>query len=204
MSIFLCLGNPQLFQTGLTDHLSQGILYILFIKQNMQTFKSSVVRSHTTIIQRHFLHLLFGDIPLGQSNSQFFGAVVTVVEENHHITRFDHTHRPMVASDMYDRFDKFVGNPFVIRLLDTYLHMLRRSPDPIHNQIIGFLYTLPTIIPIHSIITTDDRSDPSGRFVHMSLQFSYESQSAFRIGIPAIHKTVNKSFGYSKFFRYIT
>ena len=43
--------------------------------------------------------------------------------------------------------------------------MLRRSTDSIHNQIIGFLYTLPTIIPIHSIITTDDRSDPSGRFV---------------------------------------
>ena len=169
MCIFFRLCNTQLLQTGFTNHFSQCIFNILLIEQNMHTFKSSIIRSHTTIIQRHCLHTLLRNIPLGQSYSQFFRPVIPVIKENDHISRFYHTNRTAITPDMNNRFYKLISHSFIIRLLNAHFNVLGRSPNTIYNQIIRFLYTFPTVITVHRIVTTNNRSNPSCRLVHMFL-----------------------------------
>jgi len=77
----------------------------------MNTLERRIIRSHAIKLQaRNSMHTLFRHILLSQHNSQFLGTVVTVVEEDNHITFFDGT----VYGRIIDRFDEFICNTFIV------------------------------------------------------------------------------------------
>ena len=80
----------------------------------MNTLEACIVRSHTEILQvRNSLHSCFRHILLSQNDSQFFGTVVTVVEEDNDVAFFDSSYRFTVFY-VYDRFDEFVRYAFCV------------------------------------------------------------------------------------------
>ena len=59
------------------------------------------------------MHANFRHILLSQYDSQLFGTVVTVVEEDHNVAFFDSRYR-LAVFYVYDRFDKFVCYTFCV------------------------------------------------------------------------------------------
>ena len=111
VSILFCFCDVQLSLTVSSQVFTQCILNILLVEQNMNTFERCIIRSHAIKLQaRNSMHTLFRHILLSQHNSQFLGTVVTVVEEDNHITFFDGT----VYGRVIDRFDEFVCNTFIV------------------------------------------------------------------------------------------
>ena len=158
----------------------------------MQTLELSVIGSHTAVIQRHSLHTLLGHILLSQHDGQLLSAVVTIVEEDHNIVGLNRTDNLTLLVDCNDRLNELIGNTLVIRLLHSLDHIARRLANTINQLIVSDLHTLPTLIAVHSIVTTDDRCNATGRFCQVVLQLLDKALTAARIGITTVHKAVNK------------
>ena len=200
MSVLFCFSDMKLFQTFGCQIFTQSIHYVLLIKQYMNSFERSVIRSHTVVLQSGYgMHSRFRHILLGKNHGQFFGTVVTIIKENNHITFFDRT----IYIGICNRFDKFIGNPFIIRLLHSLDHIRRFFSHTVHQQIISFFYTLPTFITVHSIVTSDDRSYLTGRLCTMRFQLFDKTFTALRIRITTIHETVYIRILNTVFFGYI-
>ena len=124
----------------------------------MNALERCIIRSHTVILQpRDGMHASFRHILLSQYDSQLFGTVVTVVEEDHYITLFDCS----VAVSVYNRFDEFVCHAFVVRFLHCLNHISSFLAYTVYEQVVCFFYTFPTLVTVHCIITADDRSNLS-------------------------------------------
>ena len=128
----------------------------------MNALERSIVRSHTVILQpRDGVHTCFRHILLSQYNSQLFGTVITVIEEDNYITFFDCS----VAVGIHNRFDEFICNTCIIRLLHSLNHIGSFLTYAVYKQVISFFYTFPTFVTVHSVITADDRSNLACRFL---------------------------------------
>ena len=122
----------------------------------MNALERSIVRSHTVILQPwDGVHTCFRHILLSQYNSQLFGTVITIVEEDNYITFFDCS----VAVGIHNRFDEFICNTCIIRLLHSLNHIGSFLTYAVYKQVISFFYTFPTFVAVHSVITADDRSN---------------------------------------------
>ena len=111
VGVLLRFGNMELGLAVGCQVFAQGILYVFLIEENVHTLEGSIVRSHAIILQTgNSVHSLLGHILLSKHDSQFLGTVVTIVEEDNHITFFDGT----VYGRVIDRFDEFVCNTFII------------------------------------------------------------------------------------------
>ena len=99
---------------------AQCHLYIFLREQHMHILKVSIVGRHRVILQvLNGVHSLIGHIGLGQHLCEFFGTVVTEVEENHHIALFYLS----LNSSVGNGFDKFVGHFFGITLMHRLHHV---------------------------------------------------------------------------------
>ena len=142
------------------------------------------------------MHTCFRHILLSQYDCQFFSTVVTVVEENNHITFFDCS----VAVSVYNRFDEFIRYTFIVRFLHCLNHVSSFLSFAVYQEVISFFHTFPTFITVHSIITTDDRSNLAGRFLAMCRKFFDKSFTALRVSITTVHKAVDKCIVVVIFF----
>ena len=197
MSVFLGFGNVQLSLMRFRQILAQRVMYILFVEKNMNTLERGIVRRHAIVLQTgNRVHTGLGHILLREHNRQLFGAVVTVIEENNHVTLLDSP----VASRVYDRFDKFVGYIGIIRFLHGLHHIIRFTTDSVYQKVIGFFHPLPAFVTVHRIISSDNRGYLSGRFSAMSLQLLDKSFTAARIGVTTVHEAVDKRIFQTIFF----
>ena len=156
VSILFRFSDMKLAHTLSRKILTQSVSHIFFVEQDMYTFERSVIRSHTVILQsRNGVHACFRHILLSQHNGQLFGTVVTIVEEDYHVTFFDCS----VDIGIYNRLDKFVRHTFIVRFLHCLNHIGCLLSFTVHQQIVCFFYTFPTFVTIHCVITTDDGSD---------------------------------------------
>ena len=132
VSIFLSLSNMQLTSSCFRYHFAQCVFYILFVENNIYAYERSIVWSHTVVVQFQCFHSLFWHIFLSQHLSQFFCAVITIVEENHHVAIFDCSYRFTFAIYVYDRFNKFISNLIVVRFLYSSHSICRSFTYAIH------------------------------------------------------------------------
>ena len=190
VSIFLCFGNMKLFLSVSSQILAQRISHVFLIKQDMHTLERSIVRSHTVVLQsRYCVHACFRHILLGQNYSQLFGTIVTIVEEDHHVTFFDST----VYTGIHNRFDKLVRYPFIIRFLHSLHHVGSFLTNAVYQQVIRFFHTFPAFVTVHSIITANDGSHFTGRLGAMRFQLFDKAFTALRVCVTSIHKAMNES-----------
>ena len=155
----------------------------------MNTLERSVIRSHTVILQTwDCMHACFRHILLSQYDSQLFCTVVTVIEEDYHIAFLDCS----VNVCIYNRLDKFVCHAFIIRFLHCLNHVGSFLAFTVHQQVICFFHAFPTFVTIHSIITADDGSNLSARFLAVCSKFFNKTLTALRVSVATVHEAVDE------------
>ena len=111
----------QLSLTYVCQELTQRIIYVLFVEQDMNTLEASVIRSHTEILQaRDRMHTSLRHVLLSQYNRN---TVVTIVEEDHDIAFLDNSNRLSVLN-VDDRLDELVRYTLGVRLFHRFYHAL--------------------------------------------------------------------------------
>ena len=98
------------------------------------------------------MHTFLGHILLGEYHGEFLGAVVAVVEENHHVALLDGA----VDTGIVDGLYKFIGDTFVVTLLHGSHHIGSLLALAIDEQVICHLDALPALVAVHGIVATDD------------------------------------------------
>ena len=197
MCVFLGFGNMQLCFLVVGKIFAQCVFYILFVEKDMYAGERGIVRSHAIVLQPgDGVHVGFGDVVLCEGDSEFFRTVVPVVEEYHYVAFL----YASVYLAVYDRFDEFVGNPFVVRFLHGLYHVVGFFTDTVYQQVVSDFYPLPTFVAVHGIITSDDRCHFSCRLGAMGFQFCDESFTASRVGIASVHEAVDECVADAVFF----
>ena len=190
MRILLRLGDAQLREAHRRDVLADRILHVLLVEQDVQPLEFGIVRGHAAVIERQRVHPFGGHVLLREHDGQLLGAVVAVVEEDHHVAGTDRPDGFPLGVDTHDRLDELVGHVGVVGLLHGGDHVRRRLADTVHELIVGHLHTLPALVAIHRIVTADDRRDDARRLRRMALQRLNETLAAVRVGIAAVHEAV--------------
>ena len=168
---------------------TQCILHVFLIEKDMYTLERSIVRSHTVVLQAgNSVHALFRHILLSQDDSQFLGTVVTIVEEDNHVTFLDST----VAAGIYNRLDEFIGYTFIVRLLHGLNHIRRNLSLTVYKQVVSHFHTFPTLVTVHGVETAYDGSNLTGRLFAMRRQLFDEALTALRVGIATVHEAMDK------------
>ena len=197
VSIFLCFSDMELAQSFGSDVFAQCVGNVFLVEQDVNTFEGCIIRSHAVILQsRNRMHTRFRHILLSQYDSQFFSTVVTVVEEDNDITFFDGS----VAVGVYNRLDEFVRYTFIVRFLHSLNHIGSFLTLAVYQQVIGFLHTFPTFVTVHSIITSDDRSDLACRFLAVCRKFFDKSLATLRVSVTTVHEAVDECIVDAVFF----
>ncbi len=190
--IFLGFGNVKLQFAVFRQRFAERIDHIFFVEQNMHARERCVVRCHAEIVQRQRVHSLFGHIFLRQSNSQLFGAVVAVVEEDDHVVRLNQRQRFSSGIDMNYWLDKFVGYALVVRFLHGSLHIGGFFANARNQQIVSLFHAIPAFVAIHGVVAADNRSDFPASRGKMFLQLFDEAFARVRIGVATVHKAMHK------------
>ena len=157
----------------------------------MHVLKRRVIWCHAVVLQvRNDLHAILGLILLGQGDGNLLGAVVSEVEENHHVTFLDAS----VNSRVDDGLDELVGHPFVIGFLDGTHHVVTLLADTSCQHIIGHLDAVPVVVAVHRIVATNDCRNGSSALLAMLGNGIDKAFAAFGVGVTTIHEAVNKHF----------
>ncbi len=101
------------------------------------------------------MHAFFRHVFLGEHDCELFGAVVAVVEEDHHVAGLDGA----VDRGVVDRLDEFVGHVIVVALLHGFDHVAGLFALAVNKKIIGDLDSIPAFVAVHGVVTAYDRSD---------------------------------------------
>ena len=109
MGIFLSLSYVKLLLAVDRQVFGKSVGDILLVKENLDTFERIVIWSHAIILQIGYgVHSILG--VLCKNCSKLFRAVITIVEENHHMTRT----YTAVHAIIDNRLDKLIGHTFGI------------------------------------------------------------------------------------------
>ena len=91
---------------------------------------------------------------------------------------------------MYDRFDELVRHIGIVAGLHRFVHRLKLCTFAAHEQVVGFLYTLPAFITVHGVESSADAGYLAAGLLLMGFQRIDESYARTRVGVAAIHEAV--------------
>ena len=156
----------------------------------MYACETGIVRSHTIVLKAgDGLHTLLRHILLCEHDGQLLGAVVAIVKEDYHIAFLDGT----VNGAIIDRLDELICHTLVIAFLHSLHHIGGLLALGTNQQIVCNLHTLPALITVHRIETTDDAGNSSITcLVALSRNLFDKALTALGVGITTVHKAVNK------------
>ena len=157
----------------------------------MQARELGVIGRHAAVVERHGVHPFGRHVLLRQHDGQLLGAVVTVVEKDHHVVRADHADGLSVLVDAHERLDELIRHALVIRLLDGFDHVRRTFADAVDQRVVCDLHTLPALVAVHGVITADHRSDLARRGGEVLFEVGDETLAAARVGVAAVHKAMH-------------
>src|SRR5574344_2125054 len=206
MSIFFSLSGMQLFESLAADIFTKRILHILLREDDMHTLERCIIRSHAIVLQiLDGMHTLFRHILLSEDCCHLLGTVITIIDEDNHISLFDGS----VKSSVDNWLHKFigilmVGSICIIALLHCLYHIGSFLSDTIHQLVISYLDTVPALVTVHGIESAYNGSYFSCTLGTMVLQLLDKSLSTLWVCITAIHKAMDESVVYSIFLSDIT
>ena len=124
----------------------------------MHVFKCFVVLSHGSIVQGESSHIMLGKIALRQGLCDFPATVCSKIETDHHILIQNGSKWFIIGVGENSGLNKFVCNVLCIAVLYCLHRIVSKLSFSIDQRIIRKLYTLPTVITVHGIVTTTDGS----------------------------------------------
>ena len=170
----------------------------------MQALEGRVIRRHTAVMQIfQRVHALFRHVLLRQHDSDLFGAVIAVIEEDNHIAVTDTS----VASRVHQRLHKLIGifvllSMTVVATLYSSHHIGLFAPLAINQLIVSHLDALPTFVTVHGVETTYDGSYMGAVRIAHALQVLYKTLTAARVGVTTVHEAMHEGLiSYAVFLR---
>ena len=146
----------ELLLTLLRKVLTESICNVLLREEDANALEVSIVWSHTIVLQTwDSFHIL--DVLLSENLCKLLSAVVTEVDEDNNITLLYIT----VYISVADSLDELVSYALVIALLHSFNHVGSLLTCARNEKIVSLLNTLPTLVTVHCIETTDDACDSS-------------------------------------------
>ena len=177
----------QLLLALLGKIFAEGVLYILFREENADILEVGIIGSHAIVLQsRNGMHTLFGHILLSEYDGELLGTVVTEVNEDDHVTFLDGS----VYAGIVDGFDELIGHALIIALLHGLHHVGSLLTLAFYDEVVCFLHTLPTLITVHGIETTDDAGDMGIILLAAGRNLLDESLTTFGVCVTTIHVAV--------------
>ena len=156
----------------------------------MQPLELVVVWSEAAVIQRDGLHAVFRHVFLCQHLGYLASPVVAEVEEYNRIAFIDGAFRLSVLVHYHDRLYELIGHVVVVRCLYAFGSRAECLSLAGCQQVVGEFYAVPSLVPVHGIITSAYRSDFPGRPAHLVFKVFYEPFSAFRVAVAPVHEAV--------------
>ena len=138
------------------------------------------------------LHTELRHILLSKNCSKLTSTVVTEVEEDNSVTLLDCSKRLTVSACDSDRLDELIGYTLVVRSLDSLSSRSSVNALALNEKVISLLDALPSLVTVHSIETTANRSNLTCRRSHSCLEVSYKALTALRVSVTTVHETVNE------------
>ena len=135
----------------------------------------------------HCSHSFLWHILLSEHLSEFFRAIVTIVNEDNYIAFFDNS----VYFAVVDWLDKLVGYAFIITFLHSLHHVISLLSFALYKQIIGLFHTIPSLIAVHCIESSNNTCDVSTIVLAAVLNLFYKAFTTLWVGISAVHKAMN-------------
>ena len=124
----------------------------------MHVFKCFVVLSHGSIVQGQSLHVMLGKIALRQGLCDFPATVCSKIETDHHILILNGSKWFIIGVGENGGLNKFVRNILCVAFLNGRCGIFCIFSFSIDQRIIRKLYTFPSVISIHGIVTTTNGS----------------------------------------------
>src|SRR5574344_2124444 len=200
VSIFFRLCYPELTFSCIRNSLSQCLFHYFLVEKNVETFEVGLIRSKAAIIQWKCLHSEVRHILLCEDNGDFPCTVVAEIEEYYCISFLYLGNRLAFGICDDDRFDEFVCDFCLVRGLDAFNSGCELIPFAFYQHVVSQLYTIPSLIPVHSIETTADGSNFTSGLGHMLFQVCYETFAAARVGVTTVHKAMYVDILQTVFF----
>src|SRR6478609_3310278 len=119
-------------------------------------FEGLIVSSERNIIKLKRFHALLWEILLSKYFCNLTSPIGAIIKTEHNITLFYCGKCVVIVIRYNDRFDKLIRNTSLIRILDCFYWVRSLFTNSINQKIVGKFYTFPTLITIHSIVTTDN------------------------------------------------
>ena len=178
----------QLLQPLLAQVFAQRVLHVFLREKDVHALEAGVIRRHAIVLQaRNGLHPLFRHVLLREHDGQLLGAVVAVVEEDHHVALLDGSvHRGVV-----DGLHELVRHTLVIGLLHGRHHVRGLLAFALHQEVVGLLHAVPALVAVHGIETPDDGRDDATGLLALGLQLLDKSFPALRVSVAAVHEAVH-------------
>ena len=83
MGIFFCLGDAELALSCLCDCLSEGVLHIFLVKEDVHALEFVIVWGEAAVVERKGLHAEVRQVFLCEHGGELPCPVVSEIEENH-------------------------------------------------------------------------------------------------------------------------
>ncbi len=203
VGVLLCLCSVELCESVLGEIFAEGVLHVFLRIENVHALEGSVVRSHAVVLQAgNGVHAFFGHVLLSEHDGKFLGAVVAVVEEDDNVAFLDAS----VYVGINEGFHELVGvlvvfAVAVVAALHAFNHVGHLAALAFNELVVGNLHTVPALVAVHGVETTNDAGDVCTVCVTYFLKVGNEAFAALGVGVAAVHEAVNVGvFGYAVFF----
>ena len=124
----------------------------------MHSFKTFIINRHGAIMQIKWLHILFRKRLLGKHFRNFSTSICSEIKTKYRIPILYTSNGFSRICSTNNGFNKFIGNAFCIRFLHAGNHVIRQYACCMHHGIIRNLYSFPSFVSIHGIISSGYRS----------------------------------------------
>src|ERR1041385_754838 len=110
----------------------------------------------------------------------------------------------VVLLDDYYRFNEFVGNPQLVRMLHGSNRILLMFANTVHEQFVCSASSFPSLVAVHGVIAANNCGNCAAADVcHLSLQRTDVSCRRRWRRVSAIEKAVNKDLLEPVVFRHL-
>ena len=200
VSVLFSFSSVELSQALACDVFAESIVHIFLGEEDVYVLERSIVWSHAVELDaRNSLHACFWHILLRQYDGQFLSAVVAVVEEDHYVAFLDSA----VHCSVVDREDEFVSHVSIVAFLHSLYHVCSLLTLAFDEQIVCFLHTFPSLVTVHCVEATYDRSDVCTVSLAYALQLFDETLTALGVSVATVHEAVYEgTFLYAVFLSY--
>ncbi len=196
VGVFLGLGDAQLGQPCIADHLREDVDQFLGPEGDGK-IEGLVVAGHADIggKPRPDIAGEAAESRIGKGAGYLAGAVGAEVEEDEAVAVLHPAHRDAPVHDHAGQ-NELVGHPIGVALPDGGLGAREGGPLAGDHGAVCLLDAVPAVVTVHGVVTADHRGDPAAAKARdLVLEVAQIVGAALRRGVAPVQQAVHENLG---------